>query len=305
MGNIAWGGAGKTPLCRWLLDWAWARGLRPALLTRGYGAKPSRFPYEVRLHSPADFAGDEPLYLKRGRPEAAVVVDPRRVRAGTWAREHVRPDIYIYDDAFQHLPARRHVNLVLLRPVDLTSQWNRVLPAGSWREGASALRRASAFLVKAEPAQAEELVQLARRRLDGLGLADRPVFAFHLAARGLTRLDGTAASRPAGPYLLASGVADPAGPAATAERLLGRPPARRLDFPDHHPFTAADAAAIAAEAASLSAAVVCTPKDAVKLSRHAEAAAFLTLDLDLAASPAFAVWLDAAVVAAKKALGPA
>ena len=41
IGNISWGGTGKTPVTDWLLSWADRKSLRPAVLTRGYGAKPS------------------------------------------------------------------------------------------------------------------------------------------------------------------------------------------------------------------------------------------------------------------------
>ena len=47
VGNVAWGGTGKTPIVSWILGWAVERGLTPAVLTRGYGAKPPHLPYEV------------------------------------------------------------------------------------------------------------------------------------------------------------------------------------------------------------------------------------------------------------------
>ncbi len=61
VGNISWGGTGKTPVVSWLLDWARDEGLRPTVLTRGYGGKPPHLPYAVQLLSPPREAGDEPL----------------------------------------------------------------------------------------------------------------------------------------------------------------------------------------------------------------------------------------------------
>ena len=42
--------------------------------------------------------------------------------------------------------------------LELEEQWNRVIPAGSWREGASALASASVFAIKADEAEKIGLV---------------------------------------------------------------------------------------------------------------------------------------------------
>ena len=47
VGNIAWGGTGKTPLTRWLGQWFIDRGHKPVVLTRGYGGRPARLPMAV------------------------------------------------------------------------------------------------------------------------------------------------------------------------------------------------------------------------------------------------------------------
>ena len=56
-------------------------------------------------------------------------------------------DLLILDDGFQHLRMQRDVNLCLFSSHDLEAGWDRVIPAGSWREDASALSRADAFLI--------------------------------------------------------------------------------------------------------------------------------------------------------------
>ena len=139
VGNISWGGSGKTPLTAWLLSWAVSQGLHPVVLTRGYRAHPPRYPYLVRMDSPVNEAGDEPLLLRQGCPAATVLVDPKRLRAGRWASQ-LQPDLFILDDGMQHLAVRRDINLVLLREADLLDQWNKVIPAGSWREPGSAFK---------------------------------------------------------------------------------------------------------------------------------------------------------------------
>lgn len=285
VGNIAMGGSGKTPLTQWLLHWACARGVRPVVLTRGYGARPPHLPYLVTPGSTAAQAGDEPLLLASGCPGGHVVVDPLRRRSGPWAMARLHPDLFVLDDGFQHLAVRRHLDLVLLRPADLEQDWDRVVPAGYWREGAPALRRAMAFLVKASPERFAALAPALERRLGGLGLLrDRPVFSFELRATGLRRLDGHGVDLQSvrhGEWLLASGIADPAQAAESLTALLGRPPAAIRPFPDHHAFTTADVAALRALAAGRL--LVVTPKDAVKLAPLAPE--LLTVDLELRFGP--------------------
>ncbi|MGJ3524419.1 tetraacyldisaccharide 4'-kinase [Nitratidesulfovibrio sp. D1] len=271
VGNICWGGTGKTPLVHWLLRWCGAHGLSAAVLTRGYGAKPSRLPLLVRPGHTAAEAGDEPLMLARQNPDAAVLVDPVRRRAGHWAEARLSPHLYLLDDGFQHLAVRRDLDIVVLRPADLTGEWGRTIPAGSWREGAGALARAHAFCVKAEPELFDALGPQMERRLIHYGV---PVFGFRLAPRGLVRVGRGLDPRPAeqgaatrahldgAPYVLASGVGEPAQVHATATRFFGYPPLRHRIFPDHHPYGPGDVRSLAAEGC----AVVCTPKDAVKLA---------------------------------------
>lgn len=284
VGNISMGGSGKTPLCDWLLGWAESRGLAPVLLTRGYKAKPKRLPYVVEPGSRPEQAGDEPLMLARAHPGARVVVDPVRKRSGPYAWERFKPDLFVLDDGFQHLAVERDLDLVLLHPEDLTNGWDRVFPAGMWREGKAALDRASAFCIKASTPAFATLAPFIENRLGELG---KPVFPFEIVPRGLVGLaDGERTADLGGrPYLLATGVGLPAQVAATAAGFLGYPPAGVMFFPDHHAFTAGDVRRILARAEALDCKrVLVTPKDAVKLQGLATPE-MLTMELSLSFSP--------------------
>ncbi len=276
VGNIGWGGTGKTPVVDWLLGWAAQEGLRAVVLTRGYKAAPPGLPYLVDAQSGPGEAGDEPLMLARQHPLARVVVDPVRSRAAQWAQEALSPNFFILDDGFQHLAVRRNLDIVLLAPEDLREDWNRVIPAGSWREGAGALSRAHAFVIKADPAQFTTLLPDIRRRL---AVFDVPVFGFHLRPTGIVRAccgeDSVSPClfAPDG-YVLFSGVGNPAQVEATATAFLGRPPVRHHIFADHHRYTADDVDAMVRMARTAGPSgksqqglpLLCTPKDAVKMA---------------------------------------
>lgn len=259
VGNIAWGGTGKTPLVDWLLGWSEARGLRAVVLTRGYKAKPPVLPLLAEAGRSAREAGDEPLMLALDHPQSAVVVDPDRRRAGRWAEARLSPDLFLLDDGFQHVKVRRDLDLVALRPDDLRTGWGEVIPAGAWREGPEALERADAFLIKATPEEAAALRPDCERRLSRFG---RPLFFFSLRPVELRHVK-TGERRPvlSGPYALVSGVGAPAQVRGTVTEYMGRPPAEYVVFADHHAYGPADAARLKA----LAMPVICTAKDAVKL----------------------------------------
>ena len=298
VGNIAWGGSGKTPLCAWLLDRLAGRGLKPALLTRGYKARPPATPFVVTPKSSPSQAGDEPLLLARSCPVATVLVDPDRARAGAWAVSHLAPDVFVLDDAFQHLAVARDIDLVLLRPQDLTSEWDRVVPAGSWREGRSALGAASAFLVNCDPHQFHDLQPVVKERLGTFAL---PVFSMHLEATGCLDKAGRPIPVPEGrPYVLVTGIAGPDKAVRTATRTLGEQPRVHLSFADHHAYTPRDwAAIIDAAERSCCDTIVCTPKDMVKLAPLGDQR-LCTFALELRFGPSlltretFPAWFDRA-----------
>lgn len=298
VGNIAWGGSGKTPLCSWLLDRLADQGLKPVLLTRGYKARPPAAPYLVTPESSTLQAGDEPLLLARSCPQASVLVDPDRARAGQWALSRLAPDAFVLDDGFQHRGVQRDIDLLLLRPQDLTGEWNRVVPAGSWREDRSALGAASAFLVNCAPHRFHDLQPVMEERLGPLA---RPVFSMHLEASGCVDRAGSPIPDPAGrPYVLVTGIAGPDKAVRTAAGTLGEAPRIHLAFADHHAYTPRDwTAIIDAAQRSCCDTIVCTPKDMVKLAPLGDHR-LCTLALELRFGPSlltretFPAWFDRA-----------
>ena len=49
VGNITVGGTGKTPLIIWLAEYFKERGMRPGIISRGYGGSAKQWPQQVRV----------------------------------------------------------------------------------------------------------------------------------------------------------------------------------------------------------------------------------------------------------------
>ncbi|MDR2893260.1 MAG: tetraacyldisaccharide 4'-kinase [Deltaproteobacteria bacterium] len=287
VGNVSWGGSGKTPLTGQLLAWAAETGLKTVVLTRGYGGKAPAHPLLVGADTPAAACGDEPRMLADQHPEAAIIVDPVRKRALALAEAELQPDLYILDDGMQHLAVQRDLNLTLLTPEDLTSGWNRVIPAGSWREDQTALKRADAFMLRASEQDFPSIAAIAAERL---AKYEKPLFSFDLKPLALLPLAAPLRQTPATappattparhgaqpsdnktepavnnlsdrPYALCTAVGTPDSVRRSVTEFTGRAPQREFIFPDHYAYRAQDLADMSLARLPL----VTTAKDAVKL----------------------------------------
>ena len=77
VGNITVGGTGKTPIVIALVEGLQKQGLRPGVVSRGYGAREPESPLIVTSSSEPDQCGDEPLLIVR-RTGCPCVISPSR-----------------------------------------------------------------------------------------------------------------------------------------------------------------------------------------------------------------------------------
>jgi tetraacyldisaccharide 4'-kinase len=243
VGNIAIGGSGKTPVTAWLARHLVALGRRPGVVLRGYGAD------EVLVHR--ELNPDVPVFASSSK-----VAGARRAAADGC-------DVVILDDGFQHLALRRDLDLVLIAAESWTAA-PRLIPRGPWREGVEALRRADAIMITRKVASAADaalhanqlknrfpqavvsIAHLASDQLVGLHDRNAGIGIDHLAGRSVLAVASLADPRPLQQQLQDAG--------ATVELMT---------FPDHHDFSAAEAAEIVHHAGGRT--VVITRKEAVKL----------------------------------------
>jgi tetraacyldisaccharide 4'-kinase len=295
IGNLHWGGAGKTPLVAAVAAHLRDRGLAVCILSRGYASRGRG----VRVVSMGDgpllgplVAGDEPVLLAGELPGVSVVVGPERYRAGLHAlrRLPVPPDLFLLDDAFSHLALRRDLDLVAFPAADPFAG-GRLLPSGRLREPLASMARAHAAILTGAAGAPGEGSALAEA-LRPYGFTG-PGFASATRAGEPRLADGT--PLPLGSRVfLVSAIARPEGFTA-AVRSLGHDIVGELRFPDHHCYPAASLARIEeAWTSSGAAAVLTTTKDRVKL--HGRLALPLAeLPIRAEPEPAFWDWLDGEV----------
>lgn len=133
IGNITVGGVGKTPLVIWLARILKDRGIQPIILTRGYMQVASR-------------KSDEADMLSELIPDIPVLTGSDRVANIRKLNDAIPHDVFICDDAFQHWPLDRDLNIVAIDTVNPFGN-GHLLPSGILREPLSGLKRADVFVL--------------------------------------------------------------------------------------------------------------------------------------------------------------
>jgi len=264
VGNIAVGGGGKTPMVVWIADILKDRGVKAAVLSRGYSRKGSGIlVLEGRTGEndpdPEQY-GDEPclIFKRTGLP---VYISTNRYDAAAAAQSEDDVDIFIMDDGFQHYPLKRDLDIVTLDNRRRLGN-GKLIPAGILRESAGRLTDADLVVVT----KAGSVDDAFSDHISAF--TDAPVCWADYRVTGLVR--GTSetllpADLLAGRRFVAfSGIADP----ASFESLAGNLPGEMVEsarFRDHHFYNLDDVNELNRLAISLDAtALVTTEKDMVR-----------------------------------------
>jgi tetraacyldisaccharide 4'-kinase len=292
IGNLHWGGGGKTPLALALARHLVAGGRRVTILSRGY-RRTSRGPLLVARGAGPEVdvaaAGDEPYELAAELPGVAVVVGERRAEAGRLALATLPVDLFLLDDGFSHVALARDLDLLVFPAADPFAR-GRLWPAGRLREPLGATCSADAVvLTGADPADPDAGQRLARA-LAPHGYAG-PGFASATVVAPPRLLDPDVALAAGTPVAAVAAIARPAGFLAAA-RASGAAVVAELVFADHHAYPEADLRAIEGRARAAGAeAVLTTAKDRGKLEGRLEMP-LAVLPIVARPEPALLAWLD-------------
>ncbi|MCF3628273.1 tetraacyldisaccharide 4'-kinase [Thalassospiraceae bacterium LMO-SO8] len=249
VGNLTAGGAGKTPVVIDIARRLATAGRRPHVVSRGYGGQADATPRPVDPDADtADKVGDEPLMIAKAAP---VWVGGDRAQAARTVAD-AGAGTLVLDDGFQDPSLAKDLSIVV---VDGRYGFGNgfLIPAGPLRETLRAgLARADALVVIGDDAWG---VGDAARRF---GPKNLPL----LTARVVPGSEIGQISKSLG--VAFAGIGHPEKFFQTLRdhgcRLAGT-----QAFPDHHPFSSADLAALKRRAEALKGVLITTEKDAQRI----------------------------------------
>lgn len=248
VGNFTLGGAGKTPTAIAVARILAGAGERVFCLSRGYGGNVAG-PKRVEAGDGAQEVGDEALLLAAAGP---TIVARDRVAGAALARAQGATAI-VMDDGLQNRTLAKDLTLAVVDARRGIGN-GRVFPAGPLRAPLEAqLAVTDAVLVAGDGAGADPVIALARAR----GL---PILHSRVVTAGAT--GGPLKGRK---VLAFAGIGDPDKFFDTA-RAAGIDVAECRSFPDHHRFSAEEAAALVMDAERDGLALLTTEKDRARMT---------------------------------------
>lgn len=245
IGNLSYGGTGKTPHIEYLIRLLREQFLL-ATLSRGYGRSSTGFVLASK-RSAYKYVGDEPLQFAKKYDDIKVAVNEDRIEGIAELQNRFQKlDVILLDDAFQHRHVKPGLSLLLTDFHKLYTD-DFVLPSGTLREFPCGAKRADIIVVTKTP---KVFSPITRRRIKEElkpGIHQQIFFSY---IQYLDPVIVTPGSTSLTPYsssmiLLFSGIANDY---PLREHL--RRKCRELEvmkFPDHHPYSLDDLRKIKAE----------------------------------------------------------
>lgn len=254
IGNFTLGGAGKTPAAIALAHMLNAAGEQVFCLSRGYGGSQAG-PRRVDAHADsAAQVGDEALLLARAAP---TIVARDRPAGATLARSQ-GASVVIMDDGLQNASLAKDFTIAVVDARRGIGN-GKIFPAGPLRAPFDVqLARCDALLVVGDGPGADAAIASARGR-------NLPIWRARLEA------DAHAVADIKKPVLAFAGIGDPDKFFESA-RTAGVDVAATQSFPDHHRFTAEEAAELIMRADE-GFALLTTEKDRARMSGDPASAA--------------------------------
>jgi tetraacyldisaccharide 4'-kinase len=177
IGNLTWGGTGKTPVVEKFARVLQDEGRSVAILSRGYRSKPPPLTRRLldkilfredttpprvvsdgkSLLLDSETAGDEPYMLASNLKNVVVLVDKDRVKAGRYAIQKFGCDTLLLDDGFQYWRLHGRRSDIVLIDCQQPFGNEQLQPRGSLREPPSHLARANTIFITKSDGNTKEL----------------------------------------------------------------------------------------------------------------------------------------------------
>lgn len=164
VGNLAFGGTGKTPHIEFLIQLL-QDNFKIAVLSRGYARKTQGYVFAGE-NSSALLIGDEPFQIFLGHPEVAVgVCESRVLGIPNLLYDAPETNLILLDDAFQHRQLQCGLN-ILLTDYERPYYKDFLVPSGYLREYRGAAKRADIIIVsKCKPTLTKQEAELIKKAI--------------------------------------------------------------------------------------------------------------------------------------------
>jgi tetraacyldisaccharide 4'-kinase len=289
IGNLTLGGTGKTPTLIAIVKLLRQQGIKPGVISRGFGSK-CNYPYMVTSVDNPEQVGDEALLL--AGTLCPVVIDPNRLQAAQYILDNCECDLILSDDGLQHYNLPRDLELVV---VDNLRQFGnqQQLPMGPLREDMTRLKTVDAVLINHKTA-AKGVRQFN---------SQSPQFNMHLQTCTINSLDNSVSME------INEWLEKYQSRTIHAMAAIGDPNSfyRMLEslgincithsFADHHPYSLDDFADVKATDI-----VIMTEKDAVKCVKYKSRFSLWYIKIHLELEPALQQWLLDKIAQIKSAI---
>lgn len=255
VGNITWGGTGKTPFVVYLAKVLKNSGRNPAILTRGYAKSK-----DTQL-------ADEAEVFKGALGDIPVIVGKNRIRSAKIAQKKYKIDSFILDDAFQQWKIRKDLEIVLINANNPFGN-GKLIPRGILREPLSSLKRAVVLVFNKIDNPTKDFPEM-KSILKELNPNALFVEANYVAVDLIDAKNNNAAlaSLKGKKVLLISAIADPQYFEKMA-KVLGADVVGHIGFRDHHNYSAKDINSILEGIPTDM--ILVTEKDLVKLRQFSD-----------------------------------
>ncbi|XP_009763525.1 probable tetraacyldisaccharide 4'-kinase, mitochondrial [Nicotiana sylvestris] len=255
VGNLTWGGNGKTPMVEFLALWLAAAGISPLILTRGYGGADEAkmlqrhlYGISVKIGVGANRAVTAASFLKRyghisprkhGNSDLDRLFSDNKKGNSSYCDQI---GVAILDDGMQHISLWRDIEIVM---VNAMVPWgnHQLIPLGPLREPLTALARGDIVVIHHANLVSEKDVEAIASEIRTVKNS-LPIFLSRLAplyflkARNMSHK--LALMDICNTLVLCVSAIGSAESFVETIKKLGPTYVDRLDFSDHHLFEAKD-----------------------------------------------------------------
>lgn len=243
IGNVSFGGTGKTPFVLGLVEQLEKRSLKAAVITRSYKGS-LIVSQEVTDSDRPEIFGDEASFYKFKKPNLKVFSGPQKYQSAQLADLDPEVDIILIDDGFQHHKLKKNWNGILL---DATSD-------SLLREPYRVLQYADAIFITRYDLVAPEQVEKIQKCIP----QSKPTFFIKSTLMGLQT------ARDFRRVGLVSAIGNPAQLEIFFKKHYEKCEVSRYDFPDHHSYTQQEIDHLEKSGLDL---LITTEKDEIKLRK--------------------------------------